>query len=66
MVKDKRRTDFMDDYDWYINTDLSQYKGLWVGIYRKKVVKTSTKVEEIMQFAKENYPKKTVRIAKIP
>jgi len=56
------------DYEWYLETDLSKYRGKWVIIIDRKVVASGTKEEmkELLKDVMKRYPNSVPLIAKIP
>ena len=58
-IKDK-------NYEFYINTDLSEYAGKWIAIVEGKVVASGDRADEVYDKAKGMYPNKEVMLAKVP
>ena len=58
-IKDK-------NYEFYINTDLSEYAGKWVAIVDGKVVASGDRADTVYDEAKRKYPEKEVMLAKVP
>ncbi|MCD6275724.1 MAG: succinyl-CoA synthetase subunit alpha [Thermoplasmata archaeon] len=58
-IKDK-------NYEFYINTDLSEYAGKWIAIVDGKVVASGDRADEVYRKAKEKYPGKMIAIDWVP
>ncbi len=58
-IKDK-------NYEFYINTDLSEYAGKWIAIVDGKVVASGDRADEVYRKAKERYPDKIIAIDMVP
>ena len=56
------------DYEWYLETDLSRYRGKWIIIVNKEVVASGIKEEmkELLKDVMKKYPGYMPLIAKIP
>lgn len=54
------------DYEWYIQTDLSRYKGKYVAIAGKKVVAAGYDAKEVYKKALKKSPRTRPTLAKIP
>lgn len=61
MSKDART-----DYDWFIQKDLSRYKGKYVAIAGQKVVSSGYDAKEVYNKALKESPKTKPTLAKIP
>ena len=55
----------MNNYDWFIKQDLSNYSGKWLAIIDKKVVASEENVENLIKQVKKAYPNKRPFITKI-
>ena len=53
-------------FDYYVNADLTAYKGQWVAIIDNSVIAHGKNVKEILRAAKQLKPNKTPFLAKIP
>lgn len=53
-------------FDYYVNADLTAYKGQWVAIIDNAVIAHGKNVKEILQIAKQKKPSKTPFLAKVP
>ncbi len=58
-IKDK-------NYEFYINTDLSQYAGKWIAIVDGKVVASGGRADDVGREAEKKYPTKKIALVKIP
>ena len=54
------------DYEWFIQTDTSKYKGKYVIIKDQRVVCSGENLKELMDKFKREHPGKTPIITKIP
>lgn len=54
------------NYEWYVNSDLSEYTGKWVVIAGEKVVASGRDAKEVYSRAKKEHPDKQLSIAKVP
>lgn len=54
------------EYDYFIDTDLNQYAGKWVGIFGKKVIAVKKSFKEVAELVDEQFPHKKVLISHIP
>ncbi len=57
--------DTYDEYEWYLEEDLSRYAGMWIAILDRKVVASGRKIAEVLEEFKKAYPGKTPLITKI-
>lgn len=54
------------DYDWFIETDLSRYRGEYVAIANKKVVSSGYDAKKVYEKAAKKVPQSKIALAKIP
>ncbi len=54
------------NYDYYIETNFSNYAGKWIGIFERKVVIAGKTFKEVAEFIDQHFPKNKVLIAHIP
>jgi len=54
------------NYEVFIRTDTSAYKGQWVAIARKKVVAHGKDAEKVYMQAKKKYKTNDISLAKVP
>lgn len=54
------------NYEFFIKTDTSNYKGEWIAISEKKIVSHGKDAGKVYNQAKQKYPKKEISLAKIP
>ncbi len=54
------------DYEWYVDSDLSQYRGKYVIILNEKVIYYGKDLTELLRRFREEYPSQIPKIAKIP
>lgn len=58
---------FLDtSYNFFLETDLDEYKGKWVIICDNKVISSGTELKKIVAEAKERCGNKKFLIARIP
>ncbi|MBI2109596.1 succinyl-CoA synthetase subunit alpha [Candidatus Woesearchaeota archaeon] len=56
----------MDDYEAYLNLDLSKYIGKWVAIDKGKVIAADKDPSIVLNKARSSNPSKRPFIAKVP
>ena len=54
------------DYEWFIRTDTSKYKGKYVIIRDQRVVYGGDNLKEMINKFKRKYPNETPIITKVP
>ncbi|MBI2611165.1 succinyl-CoA synthetase subunit alpha [Candidatus Gottesmanbacteria bacterium] len=54
------------NYDFFIKTDTSSYKGEWIAITGKKIIYHGKDAQEVYRKAKQKYPTANVSLAKVP
>lgn len=54
------------DYDWFVNTDLSRYKGKYVAVANRKVVSSGYDAKKVYEKARKKAPRSKPTLAKIP
>jgi hypothetical protein len=54
------------NYDYFIKTDTSGYKGEWIAIAGKKVVSHGKDAEKVYKLAQKKAPKENISLAKAP
>lgn len=54
------------DFNWFVNAELSKYRGEYVAIVDEKVVTHGENAKEVWENAKKQYPDKIPALAKIP
>ena len=54
------------EFEFFVRTDLSKYKGLYVAIVEDKVVASGENAKVVWEEAKRKFPDKTPTLAKIP
>ena len=54
------------NYEYFITTDTSQYKGEWVAISEGKIVSHGKDAQIVYKKAKEKKPKSDISLAKVP
>lgn len=54
------------DYEWFVNTDLSRYKGKYVAVAGRKVVSSGYDAKEVYERARKKAPQSKPTLAKIP
>jgi len=54
-----------EDYEWYLEADLSMYSGKWVAIADQKVIVSGKRVDKVIMRAREMYPGRRPFIAKV-
>ena len=53
-------------FDYFINSDLSNYVGEWICIADNKVVYHGKDIKEGYKKTKEKYPNKIISVTKVP
>lgn len=54
------------DYDFFIKTDLSRYKGKYVAIAGEEIISSGYNAKSVYQRAKKKVPRLKLTLAKIP
>lgn len=54
------------DYDWFVESELSEYRGEYVIILDEEVVYHGKDLTEILKEFRRNYPNQVPKVAKIP
>lgn len=63
-MKQKQKT--ASNYDFFIKTNTSPYKGEWIAISGKKIVSHGKDAEEVYKDAKQKSKTSDISLAKIP
>ena len=58
-------TNSYDNYEWYLEQDLSQYDGQWVAIVDKKIVAVGKHSDKVINKASKKYPGKIPLVTKV-
>jgi len=66
MKAQKNTKKISPEFDFFINTPLTQYEGKYIAIIGKKVVSSGDSATLVWNRAKKKYPKSLPTIAKIP
>ena len=56
----------MSEYEYYLKTDLSRYKGNWIAIAGNKVVAFAASFREVAEKVDKNPEYKKALIARVP
>jgi ABC-type molybdate transport system substrate-binding protein len=56
----------LSDYEWFVKTDLSRYKGKYVAIADQKVVSSGYDAKKVYEEARKKAPQSKPALAKIP
>ena len=54
------------DYEWFMQSNLDEYTGKWIAIVNKRIVATSENVTDVLKKVREEYPKTTPFVTKVP
>lgn len=54
------------NYEYFVKTDTTRYKGQWIAISDKKVVACGKDAQSVYRKATSKYPKIKISLAKIP
>lgn len=54
------------NYDFFLKTDTSKYKGEWIAIGKNKVLAHGKDAQEVYKSAKKKAPKTIISLAKAP
>jgi len=54
------------DYEWFIKTDLSRYKGKYVAVANQKVISSGYDAKKVYEEARKKAPRSQPALAKIP
>lgn len=64
MIKQAARQ--MTNYDFFVKTDTSRYKGEWIAISGERIVCHGKDAEKVYKMAKKKVKNKDVSLAKVP
>lgn len=56
----------LSNYEYFVRTDTSSYKGEWVAICGKRVVAHGKDAESVYKQAKRKNPRGAISLAKVP
>lgn len=56
----------MDNHNFFVSTDLSQYMGEWIAVSDEKVISHGKDFKEVFNKAKKADPKARPFVAKVP
>lgn len=62
----KQKMTTTTNYDYFVHTDTSAYKGEWIAIAGKKIIAHGTDAQRVYLKAKQKDPKLAVSLAKVP
>lgn len=54
-----------DNYEWFINADLSGFAGKWIAIVDKEVVASGGNASHVLHKAKEKFPRSRPFLTKV-
>lgn len=54
------------NYNFFLKTDTSKYRGEWIAIAKNKVIAHGKDAQEVYEIAKKKAPKSDVSLAKTP
>jgi len=54
------------NYDFFLKTDTSKYRGEWIAIAKNKVIAHGKDAQAVYEIAKKKAPKSDVSLAKTP
>lgn len=54
------------NYDFFLKTDTSKYKGEWIAIAKNKVIAHGKDAQKVYKSAKRKAPKSNISLAKAP
>jgi len=54
------------EFEFYVKTDLSGYRGKYIAIIEDKVVSSGDNAKKVLEEAKKKHPGKIATLAKIP
>lgn len=54
------------NYDFYIKTDTSNYKGEWIAIAKKRIIAHGKDAEDVYKKAAQKFKNNEISLAKIP
>lgn len=55
-----------DNYDFFVKTDTSKYKGEWIAIAGRKIIAHGKDAEKVYQLALKKAPAQNISLAKSP
>lgn len=56
----------LSNYDYFVKTNTSQYKGEWIAIANQKIVAHGKNAEKVYKKAQKNTPRAQISLAKTP
>ena len=59
-------SDFMSNYEYFLNQDMSLYTNEWIAIVNEKIVSHGRSVKKVYKEAKNRYPTYNPLLTKIP
>ena len=54
------------NYDFFLKTDISKFKGEWIAIATKKIIAHGKDAQKVYQAAQKKAPGKEISLAKAP
>jgi len=54
------------NYDFFLKTDTSKYKGEWIAISKNKVIAHGKDAQEVYKIAQRKSPERDISLAKAP
>jgi len=56
----------LSNYEYFLKTDTSSYKGKWIAIAENKVAAVRKRADQAFKAAQKKYPKTNISLAKVP
>lgn len=56
----------MDNYQFFMKTNVDQYIGQWIAICNKEIVSHGKSAKKVFEQAKEKYPKAKPLLTRVP
>ena len=61
-----QKKSLLSNYDFFLKTDTSKYKGEWIAIAKNRVVAHGKDAQKVYQSAKKKVSKTNISLAKTP
>lgn len=62
----KKQSKVSPEFEYFVNANLSRYKGLYVALLGKRVIASGNNAKNVWQAAKRKFPNKMPTLAKLP
>ena len=59
-------TEIDKDYEFFLNSDLSEYSGKWIATIDGVIIASGDRADEVMREAEKKHPDKLISLSKVP